>query len=203
MRAVILGAIAIVSGPVFAQDFSACTAIENDTSRLACFDLFAADTTGQHKTDDHWVSQTTINPMDDTPSILVGTLSETGNTCHGQPARLIIRCDSGIPSVIIRHGCFIYADESGTHEAKMRFGTEPPLTRRMYVSTNNKAFGFWEEAAVRPNLSKMLQADRLVVEIKPKDDGTHIAVFDLNGLSEELVQSHLLEACNLSDMVQE
>lgn len=146
-----------------------------------------------------WRLETGRSPMDDSPAVLLGLLPPGQQWLPGlAPTRhpaVLLRCKEGRVEAIIGTGMAPNADFPRPEGAtvRYRYDREEAVTVKDLLTTDGTALLLPEGAA---HVQKMLQHERLVVEVTPVKGAPIMMAYDLHGLGH--VIAPLQEACGLT-----
>ena len=201
MRALRLLFVLSVPAGLSAQDVTAeiaqCAAIEGALQRLDCFDQLArelgVDSPQPASPADgvkvgSWEVSDEINPLDDTRSVRLGQIAESGQSSMGSSIALVLMCQSGETDLAINWSDYLGSEVRVT----TRVGRQRAETKRWNLSTNSQA-SFYPDNAREFILTELMNADRFIAQTTPYNENPVTAVFDLTGLSQAI--EPLLEAC--------
>jgi type VI secretion system protein VasI len=178
-----------------AKSIATCASIKGDLARLECYDQLArarglseaknlpVPTSGTGK----WHVTAMQNPVDDTKTVSLILLAESGKSRMGEQVSLMLRCQSHKTEVYIA-----WEDYLGSEAHVLtRVGTAPAISKTWDLSTDSKAtFYPGNHIAL---IKSLLAADRFVAQVTPYSESPVTAVFDLTGLSNAI--KPLQEAC--------
>lgn len=197
---------------VFAQN---CTAVPDDTQRLACYDTAAAaseasraarakeaanDTARQEvPINTNWRVQKLKSAMADTTDIFVEVSSESSHVCRAYgsaPAkiRFMARCMENTTAVMIYGDCHLASGFQGYGQVTYRIDEETAREESFEASTDNSALGLWTGGSAIPFLQELLEKDQLIVRFTPFNMSPVEATFNIGGIDEAI--KPLREACS-------
>lgn len=177
------------------NSIAACAAISGDLERLECFDSLTAknipqgtqaerpETSGEGK----WKSSRNVNPIDDSTTLTISLVADSGRSKFGNPVEFVARCQSGNPETFIKWGDYIGTKAMVVH----RVGDEPAATSEWALSTDKQATFYPRSVRL---LRAMLDADRLIAQVTPYNENPMTAIFDTSGM-DKVIQP-LRDACN-------
>lgn len=141
-------ALAISEIPADAQGTAeACTSIESDLERLSCYDAaLGRSPTSDPSPTDHWRVKSTKSDFTDQTDVYISTMAEGPLQCsHRDRPVLYVRCLEGKTNVFIAHGCYAPPDRDTERiNVEIRIDDEPTITERLYTTTDDKGFGWWD-----------------------------------------------------------
>ena len=200
LKAACVVAVAIaVSAQASALDrkaYAKCAATDGDLSRLDCYDQLAAneglvkkttaaDVSGSGK----WDVSLTTNPVDDSKTVVMSLLADSGSKSRNRPIMLLARCKSNKTELFIS-----WNDYLGRNSMVLtRIGKKKATTIEWALSTDSQAT--FNIAAIE-FLKEMMEADSLVAQVTPYNDSPITAVFDTTGLRTAI--KPLQETCGWS-----
>jgi type VI secretion system protein VasI len=195
--------------PAFAElsnEMAKCAVIAGDLARLECFDGVAA-TSGLNgpqpqpvQTDGvgQWSVSRTVNPIDDTETVILRLTATSGEARWGNPVTFVARCRSNSTEAYVIWGDYLGNDSdtfsSEFKEVIVRIGNQPAQTQRWGISTDKEAT-FAPSGAV-DFLIKMAGSSSLVVQTTPYNENPTTAIFDTAGMSAALAP--LADVCSWS-----
>lgn len=185
------------------SEIAECAATEGDSERLDCFDALARDasldgpqvTSSSGTGTGDWNVRTSINPIDDSKTVLLSLDAQEGTFPQSDRPTLIARCKSDSTEVFIVWYEFLGDDDSSpyrdTKDVIVRIGDQPAEEQVWGVSTDSDAVFAPDWAG---NLLKeMLNHDRFLAQITPYNESPRTAIFKTTGLREVLPE--LAETC--------
>lgn len=170
------------------QALKSCTTIEDSSARLDCYDALAQrDTPGGDDEPDGWAMATTksaITGADDIVLTLPSQNAVPGASGAAEKAMLEVGCVENVTMVLFRMAGHYLSGHGDYGAVSVRLDATPVQTLRGSVTADNRAIGMLNGRGSIPLLRQMLDADTLVVSVKPvSDDGRAIsAEFDLADL---------------------
>ncbi|WP_161492534.1 type VI secretion system-associated protein TagO [Oceanisphaera profunda] len=205
MKKLILTALAltisapVISAPTVAQQILSsaieqCAVIEEDFSRLECYDQIAKthNLSGQH-TDQaqlggtgQWTVEKKTDPIDDTKTVNIFLIADSGSSRFGKPIMLVARCDSEKTEMFIDWQIYLGSEAKVT----LRIGDDDAKKSKWTLSSDRqKSFN---KSPIN-TLKAMLTTDKMVAQITPFNQKPSTAVFNIAGLDEAI--KPLREAC--------
>lgn len=175
-------------GAVEEMRLVACAVIKDDIRRLDCYDKIAmplrmtedadADSVPLQGTG-RWASSQEKNPIDDTTTTTLATVSTSGTSRWGRPISLLIRCKSGKTDVYIGWDSYL-----GNEPIVLtRIGDRQATTARWNISTD-KTLTF--HPAPDGLLRQLLTEDRFLAQVTPYNESPITAIFDIRGLESNI-----------------
>ncbi len=180
-----------------AEQLTACAALASDPERLSCFDAVAARLPIPPAPDDvgAWIVETMVNPIDDTPTILLSLPATAALSRFGKPITLGVRCQSGVTEAYVLWHDFLGTDapafEGRWKNVTTRLGDDQALTARWPTSVD-ELFTLMPEPVI-DTLRRMAGEARFVAQTAPLNAAPVTAEFDLTGMAAAL--RPLMEAC--------
>jgi type VI secretion system protein VasI len=166
------------------QEIACCAVIDGNLERLECYDKLAqslgldrpqlvptaVEGTGK------WDVRIETNPLDDTTTVMLVLLADSGTSTWGKQVALVLRCTSNKTEAYIN-----WREYLGS-EARViwRIGDEDARTAEWSLSTDSKAT-FYPDSDIT-FIQQLLDADRLVAQVTPYAESPVTAIFDLTGL---------------------
>ena len=142
-------------------------------------------------TETRWLTQTSVNPLDDSPTVSVVLMAAEGTGgIRNREIVMIVRCQSNKTETY-----FEWHDYLGTERKAVtyRFPPSEASTEMWGVSTDRTAT-FVQEAI--PFLRRLVTSERLVIQTTPYGESPSTAIFDLAGAQAALAP--VAETCNWS-----
>ena len=174
-RALLL--IGVLPASLVAQEqLARCATIEDDVTRLECYDRLVQQHQATAPTGD-WVSRTSTNPVDDTPTVMLALQAEGGGTLNRNMPRLILRCRSSKTDAYINWDDYI-ADRT---QVTYRIGSQE-ARRKVWSTSTDNTVTFYPDNDVA-FIKSLLAVDRFVARVAPHNEDPVTAVFDLTGLA--------------------
>ena len=178
------------------QDIARCATVLGDLARLECFDQMAknrglsgprsqlTNVSGTGK----WKVSAEINPVDDSKTVTLILVADSGRSKWGRPVALVARCMSDKTELYISWNDYL----GSSANVLTRIGSSAALTKRWGLSTDKQA-SFHPRGTIA-FMKEMMGSDRLVAQVTPYNENPVTAVFDTSGL-ENAIQP-LRETCN-------
>jgi len=177
------------------QEIAQCADIVGELERLECYDQLARSLglvsvqTELPPSEDvgAWSVSIKTNPLDDSRTVTLILLAESGTSRWGTPIGLILRCDSNQTDVYIAWSDYLGSEARVT----WRVGDEDARAAQWSLSTNKEAtFYPYDEISF---IQQLLTTTRFVAQVTPYNESPITAVFDLTGLANAI--RPLQEAC--------
>jgi len=169
---------------------SACTAIDEDLARLACYDrALGKAPTADASPVSHWNIRSTKSDFTDQTDVYISTQAEKPLQCsYRHTPVLYVRCLEGKTNVFISHGCYAPPDrDTKLIDVQLRLDDEPTIKESLYTTTDDKGFGWWEfNSAMGAVRNRLLDHDTLVIRFSPYREAPQIARFKISGLREAM-----------------
>ncbi|WP_209833800.1 type VI secretion system-associated protein TagO [Ruegeria sp. HKCCE3926] len=182
--------VVICGAAAFGQENAgACTAIDEDLARLACYDqALGRSPTGDPTPSSNWKVRSTKSDFTDQTDVYVSTLAENPLQCsYRNTPTLFVRCLEGQTNVFVSHGCYAPPDRKTEQiDVQIRIDGEDTYTRQLYTSTDDKAFGWWDVSSSRSAIHTLLDHDSIVFRFLPYRDPPQIVRFDISDLRDVL-----------------
>lgn len=186
-----------VYGADIKKNIAKCASIEDDVSRIACFDDLAEKlgvnkpiiktTVGSGK----WEMRQEQSQIDDSTNICIALVAE--NIVHSgyktvQPV-LYLRCAENKTTVFISWDLFLGSDDT---DVLTRFDKQKAITKSWLVSTDHTAI--FVRGGDIAFIKEIMKHDKLLVQLTPYGENPIMTTFDIRGLSETIAP--LQKACN-------
>ena len=177
------------------QEIAQCAGIVGELERLECYDQLARSLglvsvqTELPPAEDAgtWKVSIKTNPLDDSKTVTLILLAESGTNRWGTPIGLILRCDSHQTDVYVAWSDYLGSEARVT----WRVGDEDAKVAKWSLSTDKEAtFYPYDEISF---IKQLLTTDRFVAQVTPYNESPITAVFDLTGLANAI--HPLQEAC--------
>lgn len=185
------GAFAEVSN----KDIAQCAVLDGDLQRLECYDQIAR-TNGLMGEQSQpvpksnigkWDVRSTVNPVDDSKTVILGLTADTGQSRWGKSVSLVIRCQSNSTELYINWNDYLGSDAY----VLTRIGNSKATTSSWSLSTDKKAT--FRDKPI-PFIKRMMESDSFVAQVTPYNESPVTAIFDTSGLKESI--SPLRETCH-------
>lgn len=169
------------------KEYASCASIDGDLARLICFDAMAKDKKldGPQKVTSNpgdtgkWEVSSKTNPIDDTTTVVLSLLADSGKSRYGESIFLIARCKEGSVDFYIGWQDFLGSDA----RVLTRVGKGKATTTDWTVSTDKKA-------SFHPNpigfLKSMEGEGSLIAQVTPYNESPSTAIFDISGYDEAI-----------------
>jgi len=188
----LLLALLITFMPPLSADSSAGSYAEATVNwRSSCLDRFEAlsiSTVSGGK----WLKSVSIDPLDDSKTVKLGLVADSGKSSWGDPVVFVVRCKQGKLDVYIDWNDYLGGVGDDTPKVTSRLGDSRATNSRWSYSTNYEGT-FYAGSNVCNFILDLVQVDRFVAQITPYMGNPIIAVFDVSGLAFYLPE--LLGAC--------
>lgn len=198
LRTILITYFLITSSLSFAtindKEFAKCASLDGDLSRLECFDKLAKDNkldraqvqpVSVDGTGD-WDVSVKVNPIDDSKTVTLLLLAESGKSKWNRPYALLVRCKSNETDVFIAWNEYLGREA----DVLTRIGSNQAITERWSMSTNNKSTFHPKPITF---LKEMLTANKLVAQVTPYNENPATAIFNTSGLENAI--KPLRETC--------
>lgn len=164
---------------------AACAAIEDDASRLSCYDAhFAEENSG-------WKTTSKTDPLTDDIVLHASTNSEEPLTCNnGKYATLNLVCEASDLSFYVAHGCYAPGRQSSLAgfpnvvDIEYRLDDQKMKTRGPAPDYTDKAFGYWDTDTSNVWLNQIGDAEKMVIRFTPYRATPETLAFNLSGLQQ-------------------
>lgn len=162
------------------KELAVCASITNDAKRLACYDRLTqslglnppTSVEGKGK----WQVGVETNPLDDSTSVFLMLVADSGTSTWGNRVSLVLRWESNKLEAYINWHDYL---EDGT-AVTWRIGTKEARTSVWGLSTDNEATFYPYDVA--GFIQELLGTSRFVAQVTPYEESPITAVFDITGL---------------------
>lgn len=197
-----IAGILLTTEPLFAdvptREIAVCAAKTSDVDRLACFDNIASKFGAEPKVtlpkvedSGKWRVSTKTSPIDDSKNVYLRLIAEkpvSGKYGRESQPTLLIRCKENKTNLFIPFGFFLGSDST---RVTTRLDKEKARTSTWSISTDHEAIFAPRDISFT---KKLMQHDRLLVQLTPYGESPVMTEFDVRGL--ENAVKPLREACN-------
>jgi type VI secretion system protein VasI len=160
-----------------ARRLAECSGLKDSAERLECYDALARSLTEHpEKPTGNWGKNEKENPLDDTRTVTLWLQATSVEPAYDESAFLFIRCRSGQTSVYIT-----WNKALANAEVLVRLGKGDLERQYWNLSTDNEATFYREDAVTFAKA--LMESERLVAKVSPKDSYPTTAVFELAGLA--------------------
>lgn len=170
-----------------------CTGINEDSKRLACYDMKYRPVSTVEQASSWEVSET-VSKIDDSKTIVLhATSKEVVEKQYGgrDTADLYIRCAEGATSLyFVLAGNFL-ADSEEYGQVTYRVDNQKARTYSFSSSTDNKALGQWGGQYAIPVVKHLFDAQQVVVRITPYNESPVMVTFPISGLRQAIAPLQL------------
>jgi len=169
------------------QELGSCVGIDDSAKRLECYDAFAKRPETSTQRTGSWDVRIKSNPLDDSRTVSLALISETGKDAFGNPMVLIIRCLSNETNLFINWRNYLGDKAMVT----TRVGSEKATTQSWTLSTDSQAtfYPFQDVGFIQ----KMMKSNKFVAQVTPYGESPITAVFNTGGLERAI--KPLRETC--------
>jgi hypothetical protein len=130
-----------------------------------------------------WVTETSVNPMDDSTTVTAMLAAHEGKGIYGDDIYIVLRCKNHDVDVLILWESYLGSDDP---QITTRIGDGPAQTMRWDVSTDNQTSFSKSPELLIDSLS--LAGDRYVAQVVPYGESPITAVFNLTGIEKAAEQ---------------
>ena len=178
------------------KEVAICAVKEGDLARLACYDEIAkkyglsgpqvqpTKLSGTGK----WRVSAETNPIDDSKTVSLVLISDSGRSKWGKPVAIIIRCMSNKTELYINWNDYLGSSAS----VLTRIGKNRAVTKNWSLSTDSQAT-FYPTGTIN-FIKEMMDSNKLVAQVTPYNESPVTAIFDTTGLSNAI--KPLRETCS-------
>lgn len=170
-----------------------CTGINEDSKRLACYDMkYRPVSTVQQASS--WEVRETVSKIDDSKTIVLhATSKEVVAKQYGghDTADLYIRCAEGATSLYFVLADNFLADTEEYGQVTYRVDNQKARTYSFSSSTDNKALGQWGGQYAIPVVKHLFDAQQVVVRITPYNESPVTVTFPVTGLRQAIAPLQL------------
>lgn len=135
-----------------------------------------------------WASQESVNPVDDSKTVVLMLEASSGESRWGDKVSLYIKCDRNTTNVYVHWFAYL----GGETMVTSRIDDHPSKEKRWAISTDKKA-SFYPAKKIT-FIKRLLGADKLLVQTTPYNEAPVTAIFNVRGLSDKI--GPLREACH-------
>ncbi|MDW3118012.1 type VI secretion system-associated protein TagO [Roseovarius sp.] len=175
-----------------------CTALSEDTARLACYDAAHGVETTEDQGDaadtGAWIIEREKNALTDREDVFVGIRASETAQCGYQSIRptLYLRCmDNTTAALLVTD--FFMADIQGFGKVRYRVDGGSMKSWNFEERTDNMALGLWTFGRSTPFIRDLLGGETLIMEYTPFNDIPKQSTFDISGVDEAIAP--MREAC--------
>lgn len=144
-----------------------------------------------------WRLSETINPKDDSNTVVMSLTPISGRSRYGKPFTLVARCKSNKTELYTVWHEYLGDDSSDVYDewklVTVRVGNAPATEQRWGVSSDRKAT--FSNSAI-PLLRKIAKSNKLYIETTPYNENPHIAIYDTTGIQEPI--ERIAKVCSWS-----
>lgn len=131
-----------------------------------------------------WIVSRKTNPVDDSPTVSISLLAESGESRYGEKVAFVARCKSNTTDAYAVWNTYV-GDDSSTPYAEwkrvtVRIGDNVATNEQWDVSTDKRATFAPDWAG--DLLKRMVKSDRLVLQMTPYGENPITAIFNTSGL---------------------
>lgn len=177
------------------KDISLCTEKKGELTRLDCFDSvaikykLAKETKKQIiKGTGKWNVINQTNPLNDTNSVILTLVADSGLSKWNKSISLIARCKNNKTELYINWGSYLGRKARIT----TRIGKNKATTKNWDISTDSKA-SFYRGKTITL-LRTMAKNEKAIFQVTPYNESPITAIFDIKGLNNALIP--LAKECN-------
>lgn len=183
-----LFSVGVNAGPM--DKLEKCREVASDKERLACYDLLLTPITSTpsrpgYKGD--WDVRVKVNPLDDSKTVTLFLDASTGESRWRKKTLFVARCMSNKTEAYVSWGDFLGSDNP---EVITRVGTDPAAKLIWDISSDSKSTFHRKPIQF---LKRMMEHNKLVLQVTPYNENPVTAVFNTAGLSEAV--KPLRETC--------
>ena len=156
--------------------------------------VFIVVVVGQQVEAGKWVTEESINPLDDSVGVYSALFAEKGAGIGSKPVLFVAGCQHDRTRANIQWYEFLGDDTNSVSERKKvtyRFPPAKAKTELWYVDKDDTGVSVIDPI---PFLKAMVKSQRLVMQITPYRENPRTAIFDLDGASVAI--GKVAEACN-------
>ncbi len=182
------------------REMAQCAAVENNVSRLNCFDELARKRgvdkpIVQSVTKGEWLVQTEISKIDDSTIVYLSVDSKDsflGRYGKQQKANLVIVCQERRTHLYLKLGDYFLADSGGFGNITYRIDKRKAKSVEIQESTDHSALGLWRGNGIRL-IREMFGASTFLAQVTPFNESPITLEMNIAGL--ETAISPLRKAC--------
>lgn len=186
--AVVVSSLSTGAEVAWAQSYEACTKIEDNISRLNCYDDIARPTDVVASPGD-WKTVTRLSKIDDTQNVFVSLestndVSSKYRSGDAGPALLTLRCVENTTSLHIRMNNHFLADSGGFGVVTYRIERDDAKKKTFKESTDNSVLGLWNGGQSIPFIKALFGRSELLMQVTPFSESPEIAEFNITGIED-------------------
>lgn len=177
------------------QEIATCAAIENDLTRLACFDSVASSNSlaprveqKEVKDAGQWIINTDVDPLNDENIHYAILPASEGESRYRKPISLTVRCSKSNTELYINWNDFL-GREAVT---ALRVDKDKAATKSWSLSTDKQS-AFYPGSPVKI-LKRIAESSTVVANVTPYNSSPVTAVFDTSGAN--VAFTDIRKACN-------
>ena len=171
-------------------DPAGCSAIAEDTGRLACYDKEFPRNMPVVGDVPRWQSTSSPSLLPNRTDRKLSNASVGTVNCRWnapRPIQLIIQCKENVTSVAFATGCYMTSSRYRSYgNVKYRVDGRAPRVADMVAGKDNNSLGFWSGDEAIPFLRELLGKRQLNVQMTPYADSPIAADFRIAGLDEAI-----------------
>lgn len=172
-----------------------CSCISSLVERLNCYDMLAetlgAESGAETGDPGEWRKSVSIDPMDDSKTVVLALDAESGQSSWGDPIRLVIRCAGGDLELYVKWGQYVVNQwgwqlvvwrlEYGEPESSLWDGSRDGTAT--FYKDSYLQHGGYQTVGVYRLIQLLMEGVRFVVRVTPPADNEITAIFDTTGLA--------------------
>ena len=125
-----------------------------------------------------WLVRDDVGPLDDSRTVTLRLISDTGRSVYGDPVSLVLRCRSGELDAYINWKSYIAEDYP---RVTYRVGNSEAETKTWINSSDNRATFFRGNEQIF--IEELVRSRKFVAQVTPYNESPITATFDLHGLN--------------------
>jgi len=180
------------------REIALCAVKQGDLARLACYDGIAekhglsgpqSEPTGITDSG-KWSVSSKTNPVDDSRTVTLYLVADSGKSKWGRPVSMILRCKSNKTELYINWNDYL---GSSAH-VLTRIGTSPAETESWSLSTDSQSTFLPGRSIKKLDfIEAMMRTNKFVAQVTPYNESPVTAIFDTTGL--RIALKPLRETC--------
>lgn len=186
--------VTVADATVTDKDIAKCAALEGDLSRLECYDNLAKANNLAGKQIEptpilekgKWEVEISKNPIDDTKTVILALVADSGTSKWNKPIVLLVRCQSKYTELFINWGSYL-----GDRAVVLSRIGDNQADSYAWNLSSDKIASFYPKPI--PFLKEMMSSNKYVAQLTPYNESPITAIFDTTGMENAI--KPLRETC--------